>query len=320
MHDILWSLQFFGTAVGALLGLLLVWQALVAIGRLILASHSTAMVSLLLERLSAAVREGRTWGPVLRGLRLEMPWPWPWRLGRAADQMEAGMLPAEVLATSSLLPSGLRVQAAQALHQGPGAFAQWCAAIADRERANPLLIRQQAFLLAEGAAVVGMLWFLSVFILPKFDMMLLDLAIPPPPMLVAWHGLLPLPTPLLVAAIAAGMILWSLVLARRWRRRRRQAAARLLLAGSLARLPEAALGAAGGFTELCAAAGWQATDPAELARRLADEERRDAMRQAWLPSLAAAFAPVVVAVPIGMVVIGIMQILVSLITSVEAQP
>jgi hypothetical protein len=319
MHDILWSLQFFGTAVGALLGLLLAWQALVAIGRLILASHSTAMVSLLLERLSAAVREGRTWGPALRGLRLEMPWPWPWRLGRAADQMEAGMLPAEVLATSSLLPSGLRAQAAQALHQGPGAFAQWCAAIADRERRNPLTIRQQAFLLAEGVAVVGMLCFLNSFILPKFEQIMLDLAIPPPPMLVAWQGLLPLATPLLVAAVAAGMILWSLVLARRWRRRRRQAAARLLLAGSLARLPEAALGAAGGFTELCAAAGWQATEPAELARRLADEERRDAMRQAWLPSLAAAFAPVVVAVPIGLVVIGIMQILVSLITSVEAQ-
>jgi hypothetical protein len=319
MRDIISLLMFFASTVGALLGLLLAWQALVAIGRLILASHSTAMVSLLLERLSAAMREGRTWGPALRGLRLEMPWPWPWRLGRAADQMEAGMLPAEVLATSSLLPTGLRAQAAQALHQGPGAFAQWCAAIAARERTNPLIIRQQAFLLAEGAAVVGMLCFLSVFILPKFEQIMLDLAIPPPPMLVAWQCLLPLATPLLAAAVAAGMILWSLVLARRWRRRRRQAAARLLLAGSLARLPEAALGAAGGFTELCAAAGWQATDPAELARRLADEERRDAMRQAWLPSLAAAFAPVVVAVPIGLVVIGIMQILVSLITSVEAQ-
>ena len=320
MRDIVALFMVVGSTVGVLLGILVSWQALVAVTRLILATHSTSAVSLLLARLSAAVQDGRTWGPVLRGLRLEMPWPWPWRLGRAADHLEAGMLPAEVLATSSLLPSGLRAQAAQALHQGPGAFAQWCTAIADREQANPLAVRQQAFLLAEGAAVVGMLWFLSTFILPKFEWILRDLGLPAPPLLAAFNSLLPYAIPLLVAAVAAAMTIWSLVLAMRWRRRRRQAAARLLLAGSLARLPEAALGAAGGFSELCASAGWQATDPADLARRLAVEERSEAMRNAWLPSLVAAFAPVIAAIPIGLVVIGIMQLLLSLLASVEVQP
>ena len=320
MRDLVSILMVVGSAVGVLLGILISWQALVAVSRLILATHSTSAVSLLLARLSAAVREGRTWEPVLRGLRLEMPWPWPWRLGRAADHVAAGMLPAEVLATSGLLPAGLRAQAAQALHQGPGAFAQWCAAIADRERANPLAVRQQAFLMAEGAAVVAMLWFLSTFILPKFEWIMRDLGLPAPPLLAAFNHLLPFAVPLLFAGIVAAMAGCSLVLAVRWRRRRRQAAARLLLAGSLARLPEAALGSAGGFAELSAAAGWQAADPADLARRLADEERRESMRNAWLPSLVAAFAPVVAAVPIGMVVIGIMQLLLSLLASVEVQP
>lgn len=320
MRDIVSILLVAGSAVGVLLGILVSWQALVAIGRLILATHSTSAVSLLLARLSAAVREGRSWEPVLRGLRLEMPWPWPWRLGRAADHVAAGMLPAEVLATSGLLPAGLRAQAAQALHQGPGAFSQWCAAIADRERSNPLAVRQQAFLMAEGAAVVGMLWFLSTFILPKFEWILYDLGLPAPPLLAAYKALLPFAMPLLFAAIVAAMAGWSLVLALRWRRRRRQASARLLLVGSLARLPEAALGQAGGFAELCAAAGWRAMDPADLARRLAEEERREAMRNAWVPSLVAAFAPIVAAVPIGVVVIGIMQLLLSLLASVEVQP
>ena len=319
MRNILSILMVVGSTIGILLCVLVSWQALVAISRLILATHSTSAVSLLLARLAAAVREGRTWEPVLRGLRLEMPWPWPWRLGRAADRLAAGMLPAEVLATSGLLPAGLRVQAAQALHQGPGAFEQWCAAVADREPVNPLAARQQAFLLAECAAVVAVLWFLTVFILPKFEWILLDFGIQAPPMLAAFSLMLPYAMPLIFTAAVAGMAGWSLVLANRWRRRRRHAAARLLLVGSLARLPEAALGQAGGFAELCVAAGWRAVDPADLARRLAGEERREALRNAWLPSVIATIAPIIAAVPIGIVVIGIMQLLISLLTSVEAQ-
>ena len=79
-----------GTFTGVLLGLLVCWQLLVAIMRVVLVAHTTSAVSLLLARLAAAVREGRAWEPVLRGLRLEMAWPWPWRLGRAVERLAAG--------------------------------------------------------------------------------------------------------------------------------------------------------------------------------------------------------------------------------------
>jgi hypothetical protein len=319
MNQIPPLLAVVGTMTGILLALVICWQVFIAIMRLVLVARTTSAVSLLLARLASAVREGRTWEPVLRGLRLEMAWPWPWRLGRAADRLAAGVPPGEVLVTSGLLPASLRTQAAQALSQGPTAFAQWCTAIADREPANPLAVRQQAFLLAECTAIVGVLWFMAIFIVPKFEQILRDLGVQAPPVLAAFVALIPYALPLLVGLVLTGVAGWSIVLAMGWYRRRRHAAARLLLSGSVARLPEAALGPAGGFAELCAAVGWQAADPAELARCLAREEGRDALRNAWLPALVAALAPIIAAIPIGLVVIGIMQVFVAILTSIEIQ-
>lgn len=312
-------LVFTGCTVGVLLGLLVCWQLLLAIVRLVLAAHTTTAVSLLLARLGAAVREGRSWEPVLRGLRLEMPWPWPWRLGRAVESLQAGTPPAEVLAGSGLLPASLRAQAAQALHQGPAAFAQWCDAVADRAPPNPLAVRQQAFLLAECAAVLAVLWFMSTFIFPKFEQILWELGVPPPPLLRICGSLQDYTLPCIVGIVTVAATLWSVGLAAAWRRRRRQAAGRLLLAGSIARLPEAALGGAGGFAELCAAAGWRAGDPAGLARQLARAETRDALRRAWLPSVLAAVTPLVAAIPVGLMIIGMMQVILRILTSIEVQ-
>ncbi|MEK7412961.1 MAG: hypothetical protein AAB263_06565, partial [Planctomycetota bacterium] len=276
-------------------------------------------VALLLGRLSDATRQQRPWAPVLRGLRLEMPWPWPFRLGKAADGLAAGQDAADVLASSNLLPSSLRTQAAQALRQGPEAFMQWCTAITRGSTTNPLAVRQQAFLLAELAAIIALLHFLNVYIFPSFERMIRELNLTPPPLLVSMRWFAELEVPLLLGVISLVISVIIAVLTRRWQRRRRHAAARLLLIGSQARLPESALGNATAFPALCNAAGWRATTPAELARELARAEMGEAQRAAWLPSVLAAAAPLLAAIPIGLMIIGVMQMLLSILYQIEAQ-
>lgn len=313
-------LVFAGSAAGILLGVLLSWHVLFATGRLIAGAHAGPAVSLLLARLAAATRAGRDWRGVLIGLRLELPWPWPWRLGHAAERLAAGEAPETVLASADLLPAPLRAQAAQAVRQGPSAFAAWCDSIAEQAAANPLAVRQQVFLVTEGLALAGLFWFLGVFIFPKFTVILADLGIKPPPLLLCADALAAWWFELTCLGMLVWGALWAALSAWRWRRRRRLAAGRLLLAGCAASLPEAALGAPGDFAACCAAAGWTAADPASLARQVAVAERREAWRAAWLPALLAALAPLLAAIPVGLVVIGIMHLLVSIVMGLEPSP
>lgn len=307
-----------GSITGFLLTALLAWQLIAAAGRLILAAHTPATVDLLLARLAAAARAAQAWDAILRGLRLEMPWPWPWRLGQAADRIAAGQDAAEVLETSTLLPRELRAQAAQALRQGPDAFAVWCDAIIGRSAPHPLAARQYALLLAECAAMTVVIQFLTVFVMPKFEQVFRDLGLQPTPLFTMTRWLSDWWSTLLLALVVGIAAIWTAMLARRWRTRRRQAAARLLLAGSDARLPEAALGDDDGFPGLCRAAGWDAASPAGLARALARDEDREAMRAAWLPSIISTCTPLAAAVPVAAMAIGIMHMLVTLLTQVEA--
>ena len=313
-------LVFAGSAAGMLLGALVAWQLVVAVGRLVGGAHTGPAVSLLLARLAAATREGRDWRAVLIGLRLELPWPWPWRLGRAADRLAAGEPPDVVLAEASLLPAPLRAQAAQAVRQGPSAFAAWCESIADQAAVSPLARRQQTFLITEGLILASLFWFLTIFIFPKFTMIISDLGLRPPPLLTITDALASWWIELMGFAILAGAALWVAVSAWRWRCRRRLAAAHLLLVGCAARLPEAALAGEGDFAARCAAAGWTASDPATLARQVARAETRAGLRAAWLPALLAALAPLLAAIPVGLVVVGIMHLLVSIITGLEPPP
>lgn len=306
-----------GAAIGWLLAALLVWQLAMAIVRLVLAAHTPESVSLLLGRLAVAVRSGTPMAPVLRGLRLQLPWPWPWRLGRAAVRLEAGDDAAEVLATSGLLPSALRQQAAAAMRQGPDAFATWCTAVAGRGSRNPLGVRQLAFVLAEVAGMLGVFHFLAVFIFPKFEMIFRDLGLAPTPVFALAWRLLQWEPYIIFAVVAAAAGCWLGLLTLRWRRRRRLAAARLLLIGAAARLPEAALGG-GSYSALCAAAGWQAETPAGLARAVSRAEDAEALRAAWLPALVAAAAPILAAIPVALMTIGIMHMLLSILYQVEA--
>lgn len=297
---------------------LLVWQMIRAIGRSSCPMPTPASVTLLLDRLAAATRAGQPWEPALLGLRVYMHSPWSKRLTRAAELLANGDPPDLVLASSSLLPRSLRAQAAQALRQGPDAFALWCDSVRDRVSPSPLVVRQQAFLVTEALALGLALWFLVTYVFPKFSYLVLDLGVPLPPLLKAHATIDKLWMPALMGVALLAMAGWTLVVAIIWRRRRRLAAARLLLFGAAARLPEAALGTAGDFPALCRAAGWRADDPTQLARAVARAEVRDAVRAAWLPSLLASAAPFVAAIPVGLVVIGLFQLLISILTGLEA--
>ena len=318
MSGIASSLLLVAGTGGAVLGGLIVWQLLTAIVRLVLAWHTPAAVGQLLDRLGAATRAHRSWEPELRALRLRLPWPWPWRLERAAQRLTAGMAPGEVLARSRLLPAPLRDQAAQALAQGPEAFSQWCIAVGNGVPATQALMRQGTSLLVEFAAVLAIVHFLSVVVFPKWQLIARDLGTPPLALLryVDWFVRFEVPVLLALAAIVVALA--AAILAWNWRQRRRFAAARLLLVGSLARLPEAGLGTAGDFASLCHAAGWQADSPTELARVVARAEIRQRVRASWLPAICGGIGPLLLALPVGALVIGTMQMLIAILMQIEA--
>ena len=313
-----------GICAGFLITGLLICHTLMAIVRLALAWHLPPAIDLLLDRLSTAAWARSPWEPVLRGLRLCLPWPWPWRLERAARQVSAGVGPTDLLRHGSLLPKALREQAAQALAQGPDAFAMWCTSVRSGSGASSNLVRQGAFLLAEFTAVALFTYFMIIVVMPKFEMILRELGIQNPPFLtfMTWLGHYGWAPAIIIALLALGLAALGLSLL--WRRKRRLAAAYLLLSGSQARLPEAALGTADGrrdisptFAELCATKGWQADSPVALMRAVIRAERRRRRLAAWLPAVVAALGPLVLAIPVGAVVLGTMQILITILYQIE---
>ncbi len=320
------AMMWVATVGGMLLSAALSWFALIAVIRLVLGLHTPVTVALLLTRLSAATAERRPWEPVLRGLRPLLPWPWPWRLGQAADQLAAGVDPAAVLANSRLLPTPLRAQAAQALRQGPEVFRLWCTGLVEQPPMNPFVVRQVALIVAELSALLLVMHFLLRVVYPKWEMIALETGMRFTPSMHAASWVYRWEDPLLVVAVLLVVVVVGECAAWAWRRARRHQAARLLLAGTAAGLPEAALGSSAAphpdpdFAQLAAAAGWSAATPAELARQLARADYRQRRRAAWLPALVSAVLPLLLAVPVGALVIGTMSLLVELIYRIESLP
>lgn len=317
MNGILTLLLVVGICAGILLGGLLSWHVLVAVVRLLLAWYTPHAVDLLLERLAEATVARQPWEPVLRGLRLPLPWPWPWRLQHAANQLQAGRSPAEVLAHGRLLPASLRAQAVRALDQGPEIFYQWSLAVRSQMPTSPVLVRQGTFLLAELVAIIVLLHFMIIVIFPQWERIILELGMAQPLMLRGARWFAHYEAPVLLAVMACVIAVAAAALAWSWRQKRRTAAARLLLVGSAARLPEAALGASDDFATVCAAAGWRADTPAALARAVIRADIRQQRRAAWLPALFAALGPLLLALPVGALVLGTMQLLITLLNQIE---
>lgn len=327
MNGIPSLLLFVGIAAGNLIAGLLIWHTLIAIVRLTLAWYLPHTIDLLLERLSAATRAREPWEPVLRSLRLCLPWPWPWRLEGSARQLSAGLAPADLLRFGSLLPKVLRTQAGQALSQGPEAFTAWCASVRSEAATSTILVRHVSFLLAELTAVAVVTYFMTVIVFPKFEQILREYSLPAPSFMVYTRWLEHYGMALVIVILLVAVALAAVGLALLWRRKKRHAAACLLLSGCQARLPEAALstdstapdgsGIPHSFAELCAASGWQADSPLALTRAVNRAEIRGRRMAAWLPAVFAALGPLLLAIPVGALVLGTMQILITIMYQIE---
>ena len=324
MNALYLLLNFIGIGAGILIAGLLMWHMLMAIVRLVLAWYLPQVIDLLLERLAAAVRARAPWDPVLRSLRLCLPWPWPLRLERAASQLGAGLSPADLLRSGSLLPKALRAQAAQALSQGPEAFAIWCTSVRSRAGQSGKLVQQSSTLLAEIAAVGVVTYFMTVVIFPRFEQVMRELHVPNPPLLMVATWLRHYGWVVVGVVLITAIALAAFALALMWQRKRRLAAAYLLLNGSQARLPEAALRSGGSdfgsphtFADICTANGWLADSPLTLTRAVQRAELRRKRLAAWLPAVIAAVVPLVIAIPVGALVLGTMQMLLSILYQIE---
>lgn len=303
-----------------LLGGLVCWNALVALIRLIVTLHSRAVLAWVVERLAAAVRQRRPWSKELRGMCLLLPWPW--RLRNAAEQLDQGDEPAYVLETSSLLPKVLRMQAGSALRSSPEHFARWCDGLKAQPAIQAVAIRQLTFFIAQGVIMLAICGFIVVHIVPKIENILWQMGLPKARVFFVfewmwqWKYLF-----LIIVFWLVTLGVW-LISAWQWRSTQRLTAGRLLVIGSLARIPEAALAShvqpGTSFSAVAAAAQWTAATPEDLARKVAHAEFRARKKAAWLPALGVALAPIVLALPVGALVIAIMQVLISVVTQLEA--
>lgn len=326
MNYALKDLMFFAGAIlsvtGGLLAGLLLWHIFSAMIRLILTLHTLQSLGLVLSGLAQSTRTRQSWEPMLRGLCLQLPWPWPWRLRNAANQLSQGVDAASVLESSALLPESLRSQASQALRSSPAAFCTWCDGIAAHRSSSQLVVRHVTFMLSQGMASVAIIYFIAVVIMPKFEQMFLELGIQNSRLFsliewfVQWKILFLITLFWVVVATVGISAKWS------WRQRRQMMAGRLLVIGSAARMSEADLGTVAqqgmNFSELAAASGWKATSPKQLARVVVHQEFRQRQRATWLPAMCAAVSPIILAIPVGALVIGIMNLLITLMWHVEA--
>ena len=300
---------------------LLIPQVVMATVRLLLGLRLPGEYGLVFHRLAEATRYQQPWPEVLMGLRLLLPWPWPYRLRRAAEQLSSGTAPENVLAESSLLPRSLRAQAAQALRQGPATFIAWC------ESLDATSQRQSRW--SQNALIMGIEFLVSLLIIhfmmgaifPKFLMIYSELGVQATLSQVqflremtTWEA--PILGGLALVLIFGALFVHHLC----WRNARRLQAGHLILRGTEAGVPEAALGTGDGFTAICQTAGWLATTPRELARAVRRAEWNLARRAAWLPAVVAALFPVVLAIPVGAMVIGIMRLLILLVYQVGDTP
>lgn len=323
MNDIFETALAILIPVGCLVGLAMAWNLTEALFRLATLRHPSGSVAAVLTRLATATRARQPWAPALAGLAPLLPWPYPWRVARSCRLLHAGDDPGEVLANSPLLPRPLRAQARKALRLGPDAFITWCESSIEQTRTN---VNAIGFLLPMVVTALGvglLAWFVSVFIVPKYQWIYLNLGLTATPWLkaVLWsreH----------VSALVAGAVVFAIAAAiwlhaRSWRAAARRQQAGLILAATQAGAPEAALpGASTGqdFAGICRDAGWTANDPEELARAVRMEDDRRRTRQAWLPAALAAIAPVLLGLPVAALAIAIFGTLIHLVESLGGQP
>lgn len=280
--------------------------------------------------LARAVRERGDAVAVLRDQAHHLPLRWAWRARAAADLM-AGDAPLSLpwaLRRAGILPAFLIPSGEAALAAGPVALADWCAGWAEDDGTAAVVGRMAARLFWPTVLVGALTWFLLVKIAPNFRAIFFELGMPQPASMrwINQAGDMVGALSLLLALVGTGLLiaLMCQVLAWRWRRRQRLVCGRFLVRAAAGGASEASIGRAlggrhrvageaGDFAALCRASGWHAGDPTALARLIELERIRASRRQAWLLAAVEIAQPLLLALPVALLVVGLFGSLVHVL-------
>lgn len=324
------------------LGVIIAVQAAWAVARLCLATPSRAAVRLIAGRLASTVAAHGDVGATLLGLQAQIRWPYPWRLRRAAAAL-SGERPSTVVAallSARLLPRELAASAHSAEAAGPGDLARFFAELAGARHAVNSPWAALAPYLGVVLVAIASLTFITMMILPKFEMIFKDLGVKLP---ARTEALLTLSRtagrwwPLLVMLMVGGGIGLGVVLRHwTWGRVARRSRALAILAGVAGGESEATIatrlaapsapcapqalavaGAGGDFRALCAACGWAAATPTALAAAVASEESRQRWRAAVGTIAVQILTPLALAIPVWFILSSIFAALVAVMDAID---
>ncbi|MBA3687121.1 MAG: hypothetical protein H0W72_18020 [Planctomycetes bacterium] len=324
-------------AVGYALAIVIALQAAWAILRLLSPVHPRDAVRQIAAALADALRHQRLASDALIALQSQLRWPYPFRLRRAiAALVRPEPLPlVEALARANLMPPSVLATGRSAAASGLPAQIRWLEALAGPVRTRAGLSGGSSTCIATALLLAWAVAFLSVAVLPKFDMIFRDLGMRLPPLLagmtaftwfcVRWSGIV---GPAVMATALLAIRAWTTWA---WRRDQRFARGTLLVGGaadgcsepelavalaeSLTGRREAliAAGERGDFPALARLAGWRASTPEQLAERV---EHARWCEQRWRTRaqvVGQMLMPLLLAVPVGLLTIGIFQALTNII-------
>lgn len=311
-----------------LLGLVLC-QAALAFLRLFLPTVPTAVAGTVARTISSCLGRGRDPASALAGAAPRLRWPYSWRAAAAARDLVADPA-AGIVATLGrrrLLPSQLVASGQAAERLGRPALLRWAESLAVRPGWTEAVFRPLVLYGGVAVLLVAMGVFITVFILPKMEQIAKDLGVVLDGR-IAWLGRLPDRDGLLLIGIPLILALFTALAAWRWRRLRRMQAAEVVLAGVASGASEGEIAAAftsggassagdaGDFPAVAAAAGWPgATDPTDLATRLAEAEERGRRQRTWFGLGLQIVVPIVLAIPVWLMVSGLFAWLISILNA-----
>lgn len=312
----------------ALIGVIGIQVAL-AILRAFIPVVPATVARTVVNAISAALRRGDDLAPAIAATAPRLRWPYAWHARSAAAELAAdpGAGIIVTLARYRLIPPALADSGTAAERLGVPGLLRWAGRIAGQPSWSESLLRPLTMYAGVAVVLLGLIIFVQTFITPKFHYIAIDLGLK-----ADWRlALLPQSEYALWMGLALGTTLVGALGAWRWRRMRRMLAAEVILAGTASGASEGEIaaafageaagraGAAGDFPALAAAAGWpDASDPTELAQRLAAAEEQAHRQRTGVRIGLQISTPIVLAIPVWLLASGVFGFLTHLIYATAA--
>ena len=272
--------------------------------------------------LAEALRQGRDPGEALRTAAIGLPVPWSLAACDVAEGLQIGETLPEALLRRGLLRRDAARLGSAALRLGGTAPQRWLDDLATPPPGHQRLRDGFAPVAASALIALGILSFIGIFIIPKFEQICRDLSVAPSPTLIVIAEIVGSPWSKLSLALLALAGLW-LAVAWGWRGMRRRSAAGLIASATAAGASEreiaGALGVAdGSLAGICRACGWHADDRDGLLRAMAADAEASERRAAVIATAARIALPLLLAVPVWLLADAVFGTLVRLLVAIEA--